>query len=87
MGQAEQDPDLPRSVGNVLGRVQSHLCLTEWWGKWKCRRGMSTLGAACPAQEIMFSNLCCTLDKFGGSDNITHVALILYDLLWGWNSS
>ena len=27
-GQAEQDPDLPRSASNVLGRVQYHLCLT-----------------------------------------------------------
>ena len=31
LGQAEQDPDLPRSVSfwdnsNVLGKVQSHLC-------------------------------------------------------------
>ena len=28
MGQAEQDPDLPRSASNVLGKVQSHLYLT-----------------------------------------------------------
>ena len=58
--QAEQDPDLPRLASDVLGKVQSHLCLTEWRGKWKCRRGKSTLGAACPAQKIMFFNLCCT---------------------------
>ena len=38
MGQAEQDPDLPRSASNVLGKVQSHPCLTEWQGKWKCRQ-------------------------------------------------
>ena len=25
IGQAEQDPDLPRSASNVLGKVQSHL--------------------------------------------------------------
>ena len=29
MGQAEQDPDLPRSGSYVLGRVQSHLCLNN----------------------------------------------------------
>ena len=28
MGQAEQEPDLPRSASNVLGKVQSLLCLT-----------------------------------------------------------
>ena len=28
MGQAEQDPDLPRSVSNILGKVQYNLCLT-----------------------------------------------------------
>ena len=50
-GQAEQDPDLPRSASNVLGKVQCHLCLTEWRGKWKCWKGKSTLGAACPAHE------------------------------------
>ena len=64
MRQAEQHPDLPRSASNVSGKVQSHLCLTEWRGKWKCRRGKSTLGAACPAQKIMFCNLCCTLHSF-----------------------
>ena len=56
MGQVEQDPDLHRSESNVLGKVQSHLCLTEW-------RGKSTLGAACPAQKKMFCNLCCTLSN------------------------
>ena len=61
MEQAEQDPHWPRSASNVLGKVQSRLCLTEWLGKWKCQRGKSTLGAACPAQKIMFCNLCCTL--------------------------
>ena len=61
MGQAEQDPDLPHSASNVFGKVQSHLCLTEWRGEWKCRQGKSTLGAACPTQHIMFCNLCCTL--------------------------
>ena len=61
MGQAEQDPDLPGSASNVLGKVKYYLCLTEWRGKWKCRWGKSTLGAACPAQKIMFCNLCCTL--------------------------
>ena len=51
MGQAEQDPDLPRSASSVLGKVQSHLCLkkiTEWRGKGKCRRGKSTLGQLAP---------------------------------------
>ena len=57
MGQAKQDPDLPSSASNVLGKVQSHLCLTEWM----CRRGKSTLVAACLTQKIMFCNLCCTL--------------------------
>ena len=33
MEQAEQDPDLRRSASNVLGKFQSHLCLTEWRGK------------------------------------------------------
>ena len=61
MGQAEQDTDLPRSASNVLGKIQYNLCLTEWRGKWKCRRGKLTLGAACPSQRIMFCNLCCTL--------------------------
>ena len=28
MGQAEQDPDLPRLASNVLGKVPSHLNLT-----------------------------------------------------------
>ena len=42
IGQAEQDPDLSRSAGNVLAKVQSHLCLTKWRGKWKCRRGQLT---------------------------------------------
>ena len=60
MGQADQDPDLPRSASNVFGKVQSHLCL-KWRGKGKCRRGKSTLEAACPAQKRMFFNLCCTL--------------------------
>ena len=46
MVQAEQDPDLPRSASNVLGKVHSHLCLKEWRGKWKWRRGKSTYGAA-----------------------------------------
>ena len=64
MGQAEQDPDLPRSASNVLGKVQSHLCLTEWWGKLKCQRGESTLGAALLVQKIMFCNLCCTLTGY-----------------------
>ena len=41
MGQAEQDPKLPHLASNVLGKVQSHLCLTEWRGKWKCRWGKS----------------------------------------------
>ena len=27
MRQAEQDPDLPRPASNVLGKIQSHLCL------------------------------------------------------------
>ena len=33
----EQDPDLPRSASNVLGKVTVHaqLCLTEWRAKWK----------------------------------------------------
>ena len=26
IGQAEQDPDLPRSASIVLGKVESHLC-------------------------------------------------------------
>ena len=51
----------PRSASNVSGKVQSHLCLTEWWGKRKYRRGKSTFWAACPARKIMFCNLCCTL--------------------------
>ena len=29
MGQAQQDPDLPRSASNVLGKVQSLLCLNN----------------------------------------------------------
>ena len=29
MGQAEQDPDLPRTASNVLGKDKSHLCLIE----------------------------------------------------------
>ena len=37
-GQAEQDPDLPRSASNVLSKVQSPLCSTECRGKWKCRQ-------------------------------------------------
>ena len=41
MGQAKQDPDLSRSESNVLGKVQSHLCLTEWQGKSKCQQGKS----------------------------------------------
>ena len=53
MGRAEQDPD--RSASNVSGEVQSHLCLIEWRGKWKCRRGKSTLGTACPAQKILIA--------------------------------
>ena len=40
MGQAEQDPDLPRLASNVLGKVQSRLGFTEWRGKGKCRRGI-----------------------------------------------
>ena len=44
-----------------LAKPKSHLCLTEWRGTGKCRWGKSTLGAACPAQKIMFCNLCCTL--------------------------
>ena len=35
MGQAEQGPDLTRLASNILGRIQSHLCLTEWRAKWK----------------------------------------------------
>ena len=61
MGPVEQDLDLPCSASNVLGKVQSHLCLTKWQGKWKCWQGNSILGAACPAQKIMFCNLSCTL--------------------------
>ena len=53
MGQSEQDPDLPRSASNVLGKVQYNLCLTEWWGKWKCRRGKSTLGAQRSANNVL----------------------------------
>ena len=73
--QAEQDPGLPCSTSNVLGKVQYNLCLTEWRGKWKCRRVKSTLGAACPAQRIMFCNLCCTLVGFNLLSN------------WLWNSA
>ena len=69
MGQAEQDPDWPRSVSNVFGKVQSHLCLTEWQGKWKCRRGKTTLGAASVPLSVLFlqpmlhsaGSLCYTL--------------------------
>ena len=62
MGQAGQEPDLPRSASNVLGKL-SHLCfkITEWRGKWKCWRGKSTLGGACPAQKIMFCQLRCSV--------------------------
>ena len=66
MGQAEQDPDLPCSASYVLGKVQYHLCLTEWRGRRKCRQGKSTLGAACPAKKIMFCNLSCTLKRDHG---------------------
>ena len=46
---------------NVLGKVQSHLCLTEWRGNWKCPRGKSNSGEACRAQKLMSCYLCCTL--------------------------
>ena len=36
--QAEQDPNLPRSAGYVLGRVKLILVIIEWWGRWKCRQ-------------------------------------------------
>ena len=52
------------SASDVLGKGQSHLCLTEKQGKWKCWQGKSTLGAACPTQKIMFCNLCCTMYMF-----------------------
>ena len=65
MGQAEQDPDLPCLAISVLGKVQSDLCLIKWLGQRKCRRGKSISGAACPAQKIVFCNLCCTLTKIG----------------------
>ena len=53
MGQAEQDPDLPPSASYVLGNVQFHLYLTVA-GHVEVLAGESTLGAACPAQKIMF---------------------------------
>ena len=78
MGQAEQDANLPRSARNILGKVQSHLCLTEWRGRGKCRRDKSILGAACPAQKIMFCNLCCSLcNIFAPSQNYASVGKLL----------
>ena len=78
MRQAEQDPNLPRLASNVLGKVHSHFCFTEWRGKGKCMRGKSTLGEASPAQKIMFCNLCCTMLL---SDNGVIMSIVHYGLL------
>ena len=51
-------PDLPGSASNVSGKVQSHLCLTEWGQE---EVPASTSGAAWPALKIMFCNHCSTL--------------------------
>ena len=77
MGQAEQDPDLPRSASNVLCKVQSHLCLTEWWGKLKGRWDKSTLGAAYPAQKIVFCNrsVIDTKESDGIADPMEKIAI------------
>ena len=51
MGQADQDPDLPRLASDVLGKGQSHLCLTEKQGKWKCWQGQVNFRGSLPQSE------------------------------------
>ena len=51
--QAAQDTNLPHSASNGPHNV-THLCLTEWRNKWKCWQGKLTLGAPCPARQVMF---------------------------------
>ena len=60
-GQAEQDPNLPRSSSNVLSprNVTRLISLTEWQGKWKCQQGKLTLRPACPAWQVIFWKLRC----------------------------
>ena len=61
MGQPEQDPDLPRLASNVLGKVQYNLCVAGQVdvaaGQVNFEVSRSQLGAAFPAQRIMFCNL------------------------------
>ena len=44
-------PDLPGSASNVSGKVQSHLCLTEWRGQEEVPVGQVNFRASLPRSE------------------------------------
>ena len=48
MGQAEQDPDLPRSASNVLGKVQSRLCFNRVAGQVEVLAGQVNFRGSLP---------------------------------------
>ena len=51
MGQAEQDPDLPRLAINVSGKVQSHLCIIRVAGQREVQTGQVNFRGSLPRSE------------------------------------
>ena len=67
IGQAEQDPGLPRSASNVLGKIPISPLFNRVAGQVEVPAGQVNFRGSLPCSEfIMFCNLCCTLGRYLG---------------------